>query len=365
MKRVLLIAACLLSVTAGYSGEKVNRKKAAPRAAANAGPHKAMYHKGWIDFNKNGGMDVYEDPSAAISDRVEDLLSQMTVEEKTCQLATLYGCGRVLRLEDALPTPAWKDSVWKDGIANMDEPLNGVGPAYNRWRDLMYPFSSHVEAVNMIQKFFVEETRLGIPCEFTNEGIHGLNHTKATPLPAPIAIGSTWNRDLVRTAGEIAGHEARLLGYHSVYAPILDLARDQRWGRTLECYGEDPFLIAELGVQMSSGVQSQGVASCLKHYAAYSVPKGGRDGECRTDPHITPRELQEILRFAAPVVVSENIEADLFAKLKRLLTSEEYRLAELKYAGASNRDIARMFGVSHTTVAAKLKKLGERLAARM
>lgn len=93
--------------------------------------------------------------------------------------------------------------------------------------------------------------------EFTNEGIHGLNHSRATPLPAPIAIGSTWNRALVHRAGEIAGHEARVLGYKNVYAPILDVARDPRWGRVVECYGEDPFLIAELGVEMVRGIQSQ------------------------------------------------------------------------------------------------------------
>ncbi len=78
---------------------------------------------------------------------------------------------------------------------------------------------------------------------------------------------------------------------------ILDLACDPRWGRTLECYSEDPYLISELGLQMVKGIQSQGVASCLKHYAAYSVPKGGRDGNARTDPHITPRELHEIFMY--------------------------------------------------------------------
>ena len=78
------------------------------------------------------------------------------------------------------------------------------------------------------------------------------------------------------------------MGYTNVYAPILDVVRDPRWGRTLECYGEDPYLIAELGKEMVLGIQSQGVASTLKHYAVYSVPKGGRDGDCRTDPHVAP-----------------------------------------------------------------------------
>lgn len=262
----------------------------------NADAKGGIYHKGWIDFNKNGVKDVYEDPKQPIDARVKNLLEQMTVDEKSCQLATLYGFGRVLK--DSLPTAQWKTAIWKDGIANIDEELNGVGSGYKRAYSLIFPFSNHAKAINKTQRWFVEDTRLGIPVDFSNEGIHGLNHTKATPLPAPIAIGSTWNRNLVRQAGEIAGQEAKLLGYTNVYAPILDVVRDQRWGRVLECYGEEPYLIAELGTQMVQGIQSQGVASTLKHYAVYSVPKGGRDGDCRTDPHVAPRELHEI--FLSP-----------------------------------------------------------------
>ena len=263
----------------------------------------SIYHQGWIDLNKNGKKDIYEDPTQSVNKRVEDLLSQMTVNEKTCQLATLYGYGRVLK--DSLPTANWKNEIWKDGIANIDEQLNGVGKGYKRAYNLIYPFSNHAEAINSTQRWFIENTRLGIPVDFSNEGIHGLNHTKATPLPAPIAIGSTWNSALVRKAGEIAGREAKALGYSNVYAPILDVVRDQRWGRTLECYGEDPFLIATLGTQMVKGIQSQGVASTLKHYAVYSVPKGGRDGNCRTDPHVAPRELHQLFLYPFKKVIQE------------------------------------------------------------
>lgn len=262
---------------------------------------KNIYHKGWIDLNKNGVKDIYEDPSQPVERRVADLLSQMTVEEKTCQMATLYGYGRVLK--DPLPTAGWKNEVWKDGIANIDEMLNGVGGRSRRVTDLLYPFCNHAEALNTIQRFFVEETRLGIPADFSNEGIHGLNHTKATSLPAPIAQGSTWNKPLLRRAGMIIGQEAKALGYTNVYAPILDLARDPRWGRVLECYGEDPFLVAALGTEMVSGIQSEGVASTLKHYAVYSVPKGGRDGDCRTDPHVAPRELHQMYLYPFRKVV--------------------------------------------------------------
>ena len=264
---------------------------------------KSIYNKGWIDFNKNGKKDIYEDPLQPIEKRIADLLSQMTIEEKTCQLATLYGYGRVLK--DELPTAGWKDSIWKDGIANIDEHLNSLPYNPRAKSQYSYPFSKHAEAINTTQKFFVEETRLGIPVDFTNEGIHGLTHDRATPLPAPIAIGSTWNKQLVHLSGKVVGREAKALGYTNVYVPILDLARDPRWGRVVECYGEDPFLVAELGKQMTLGVQEEGVASTLKHFAAYSVPKGGRDGNARTDPHIAPRELHDMYLYPFRRVIQE------------------------------------------------------------
>jgi beta-glucosidase len=227
----------------------------------------------------------------------------MTLEEKTCQMATLYGYGRVLK--DEMPTAEWKNEIWKDGIANIDENLNSLPYNPKAKSQYSYPFSKHAEAINTIQKWFVEETRLGIPVDFTNEGIHGLCHDRATPLPAPISIGNTWNKTLVRQAGQIVGREAKALGYTNIYAPILDPARDQRWGRVVECYGEDPFLIAELGKQMCLGIQEQGVASTLKHYAVYSIPKGGRDGNARTDPHVAPREMHQLYLYPFRRVIEE------------------------------------------------------------
>jgi beta-glucosidase len=265
-----------------------------------------IYHDGWIDFNKNGKKDIFEDAKQTVDARIKDLLSQMTVDEKTCQMATLYGYPRVLK--DSLPLPSWKNEVWKDGIGNIDEHCNGItnnAKSKTYINQLTFPFSNHAEVINTTQRWFVEQTRMGIPVDFTNEGIHGLNHTKATPLPAPISIGSTWNKNLVLQAGHIVGKEARLLGYTNVYAPILDMARDPRWGRVLECYSEDPYLIAALGTQMVSGIQSEGVASTLKHYAAYSVPKGGRDGNARTDPHIAMRELQQIYLYPFKKVIQD------------------------------------------------------------
>lgn len=262
-----------------------------------------IYHKNWIDFNKNGKKDVFEDPEKPIEKRVEDLLSQMTVDEKTCQTATLYGFGRVLK--DELPTPQWKNEIWKDGIANIDEHLNSLANNARAQSSYSYPFSRHAEAINQVQKWFVEQTRLGIPVDFTNEGIHGLNHDRATSLPAPISQGSTWNKNLMRKAGQMIGQEAKALGYTNIYSPILDVSRDPRWGRVVETFGENPFHIAELGKQLVLGIQGEGVAATLKHYAVYSIPKGGRDGDARTDPHVAPREMHQMYLYPFKRVIQE------------------------------------------------------------
>ncbi|MBD8387690.1 glycoside hydrolase family 3 N-terminal domain-containing protein [Dysgonomonas sp. BGC7] len=250
----------------------------------------AIYKNGWIDFNKNGVKDVYEDPSANIDDRVVNLLSQMSVEEKTCQLATLYGSGRVL--QDMEPTAAWKNEVWKDGIANIDEQANGIGKLGEQ---LSFPYAKSIENRHAIQRWFVEETRLGIPVDYTNEGIRGLCHTKATMFPAQCGQGATWNPSLIRQIADVTAKEAIALGYTNIYSPILDVSRDPRWGRVVECYSEDPYLTGTLGKQMIEGLQSHGLVATPKHFAVYSIPVGGRDEGTRTDPHVAPREMRTLL----------------------------------------------------------------------
>jgi beta-glucosidase len=255
----------------------------------------SIYRDGWIDLNKDGVKDPYEDPALDVEARITDLLARMTLEEKTAQMVTLYGFPRVL--QDELPTEAWKTSFWKDGIGNIDEHMNGNTGVDGRPLTLPkydLPYSLHARALNEVQRFFIEQTRLGVPADFTNEGIRGLLHTKATSFPAQLGVASAWDAALVREIGRITGREARALGYTNVYSPILDLARDPRWGRTTETYGEDPFLIATLGMEEVRGIQEQRVVSTLKHFAVYSVPKGGRDGEARTDPQVTWRDVQTI-----------------------------------------------------------------------
>jgi beta-glucosidase len=244
-----------------------------------------IYHEGWIDFNKNGRMDVFEDPRADIDDRIDDLLSQMTLDEKTAQMVTLYGWGRVL--EDEFPTEAWKESSWKDGIANIDEQAN-------------FPFggkhteaAAHVEFIRLHQRWFVENTRLGIPVDFTNEGIRGLCHDHVTSFPTQLGRGATFNRELEYDIARITALEAKAVGYSNVYSPILDVLQDPRWGRNLDVYGESPYLVGELGLQHVLGLQDQGIVSTPKHYAVYSAPYGGKN-TVRGDVQVTFRNMHEI-----------------------------------------------------------------------
>ena len=230
----------------------------------------------------------------------------MTLDERTCQMVTLYGYKRVLK--DDLPTPEWKQMLWKDGIGAIDEHLNG----FQQWglppsdNENVWPASRHAWALNEVQRFFVEDTRLGIPVDFTNEGIRGVESYRATNFPTQLGLGHTWNRELIRQVGLITGREARMLGYTNVYAPILDVGRDQRWGRYEEVYGESPYLVAELGIAMVRGLQhNHQVAATGKHFAAYSNNKGAREGMARVDPQMSPREVENIHIYPFRRVIRE------------------------------------------------------------
>ncbi len=267
---------------------------------------KGIYHKEGIDLNKNGKKDVYESPTANIDDRIEDLLSRMTIAEKTAQMVTLYGYNRVLR--DPLLTPQWKNEIWKDGLGAIDEHING----FNGWRkppdtsEYAWQASKHAFALNTAQKWFVEDTRLGIPVDFTNEGIRGIESYKATNFTSQLGMGQTWNRSLIREMGRITGKEARILGHTNVYAPILDVGRDQRWGRMERVYGESPFLVAELGIEMVKGMQeNHQVAATSKHCAIYGANKGGREGLSRVDPQISIRESENVHLYPLRRVIQE------------------------------------------------------------
>lgn len=300
MKKSILTA-LFLSSTFLLSAQKTAKIPAVYQPARSE-----IYHKSWIDFNKNGIKDLYEDSTAPVDARIENLLGQMTLEEKTCQMVTLYGYKRVLK--DDLPTTEWKQMLWKDGIGAIDEHLNG----FRQWglppsdNENVWPASRHAWALNEVQRFFIEETRLGIPADFTNEGIRGVESYKATNFPTQLGLGHTWNRKLIHKVGLITGREARMLGYTNIYAPVLDVGRDQRWGRYEEVYGESPYLVAELGIEMVRGLQhNHQVAATGKHFVAYSNNKGAREGMARVDPQMSPREVENIHVYPFKRVIRE------------------------------------------------------------
>lgn len=254
---------------------------------------KEIYKKGWIDFNKNGVKDVYEDSTQPVEKRVDNLLSQMTLAEKAGQLATYYGYG--VQLKDSVPNLSWNRMMLKHGVANIDEHLAGK----------VFDLKRLVTALQETQRFFVEYTRLGIPVDLTNEGIRGLAAPKATSFPSMNGLGCTWDKELAYLEGTIEAKEAKAMGYTNIYAPILDVARDQRWGRWEGTLGEDPYLVARLGVEMSRGIQDQHVVSTPKHFVGYGDCKAARQFEARTDPHVTASEMYYIHEYPFRKVFQE------------------------------------------------------------
>lgn len=199
---------------------------------------------------------IYKDPNRSIDERVEDLLSRMTLEEKVLQLSQ-YVVGI-------------NDNVNNIGEVNTGLPYDVGSYIY---------FNQGVELRNSLQKNAVDSTRLGIPVLFGFDVIHGFR----TIYPIPLAQGCSWNLDLVEELSAIAASEARRSGIDWTFSPMIDVARDGRWGRISEGYGEDPYYTGVMGAAAVRGYQGESlndpdrVAACLKHYVGYGRSEGGRD----------------------------------------------------------------------------------------
>jgi beta-glucosidase len=224
---------------------------------------------------------VYRDPSAPIEQRVEDLLSRMTQEEKIAQITTLWTQkGEILNAAGEFD-PAKAKERYPAGIGHFARPndLTGGGnPNTEPFRDE----KDTVALVNAIQKWTINETRLGIPALFHEEGLHGYAARGATHFPQSIALASTWDPELLTRVFSVVGREIRARGVQLVLAPVVDVARDPRWGRIEETYGEDPFLVSELGVAAVRGFQGDTlplakdrVLVTLKHMTGHGQPEGG------------------------------------------------------------------------------------------
>jgi beta-glucosidase len=220
---------------------------------------------------------AYKNTSLEVEDRVKDLLGRMTLEEKVAQLESTWQ-----NLDQALdPSKRFVDSkgqldeakariVLKNGLGEFSRPSEGRSP------------SETVAFANRVQHIAVENTRLGIPLIFHEECLHGLAAADATSYPQAIGLAGTWDPELVRRIFEAMAVEVRARGAHQCLMPVVDLARDPRWGRTEETYGEDPYLTARMGVAAVKGLQgsgatidSQHVLATLKHFAVHSQPESG------------------------------------------------------------------------------------------
>ena len=209
-------------------------------------------------------------------DRVDRLLSQMTLEEKCGQLTCPIGFGFYGKEGDSL----WLSKDFTDRMDTL--PLGSCWAVLRAdpWSQKTVETGLHpresARLLNRMQRYAVENTRLGIPLLFCEETPHGHMALGTTVFPTGIGQASTWDPELLEQMGEVMGREIRLQGAHVGYGPVLDIARDPRWSRVEETMGEDPYLSGVLGMAVVKGMQRHVVAT-LKHLAAYGVPQGGHN----------------------------------------------------------------------------------------
>lgn len=215
----------------------------------------------------------YQQPELAVSKRVEDLLSRMTLEEKVAQMDMIRGVELATKVHPAhfCAVDASSDFYWDRVDAAIGE--RGMG--------FVHDVYSAPAVLNKLQKYFVEKTRLGIPCIFTGEALHGLSYPGATVFPMPLNLGAAFDRELTHEMGRAIAAETRSLGIHEILAPNLDVARDPRWGRMEETFGEDTYLSSEMAYAIITGEQGQDIGQpdsivCEpKHYCVHGIPEGG------------------------------------------------------------------------------------------
>ena len=220
------------------------------------------------------GTEKYKNPELSIEERVEDLLSRMTLDEKIAQMISIWDKKKsIIQDEDGTINLDGLAVHFKDGIGQIGRLSDTAGGQEPK---------AMAELSNAIQKYFVEETRLGIPVIFHEECLHGLAGPTATSYPQPIGMASTFNPELVEKIYSAVAEDARTRGAHHALTPVVDVARDPRWGRVEETFGEDPFLVSKLGVAAVKGLQGDGtykdkkhVMATLKHFAAHGQPESG------------------------------------------------------------------------------------------
>lgn len=238
---------------------------------------------------------AYRNPKLSVERRVRDLLSRMTLKEKVAQMLCIWQRKpSTLVDEKGRFDPQKAQAHFKDrlGLGQVGRPSDAGGGRNAR---------EMAELTNDIQKFFVENTRLGIPVVFHEECLHGQAAIDATSFSQPIGLGATFDPDLVRRLFEMTAREARARGTHQALTPVVDVAREPRWGRVEETFGEDPYLVSRLGIAAVQGFQGdatfrdkQHIIATLKHFAAHGQPESGTN--C-APVNVSERILREVFLF--------------------------------------------------------------------
>ncbi len=233
-----------------------------------------------VGFSSSYKVEIpYKNPKLPIAVRVKDLLGRMTLEEKIAQTQCLWQSKQKLYTNKDFDYKKATE-IMPNGMGQLARPNEGAG-ADNPYGTGLKG-KQMAEWTNKIQKYFVENTRLGIPVMFHEESLHGNQSKDATVFPTPLAMANSWNEALMTEVYSHIAEEVRSRGGHEVLAPVVDLTLDPRWGRSEETMGEDPYLVSRLGVTIVKAYQGdkeildkKHVATTLKHFGVYGQPEGG------------------------------------------------------------------------------------------
>jgi beta-glucosidase len=319
--------------------------------------------------------ELYKDPDRTTDERIADLLSRMTTEEKIGQLCFPTGWEMYRKIDDhtAVPAESFIERMQKTPIGGFWATLRADPWTQKTLSNGLNPKLS-AKALNSLQRFAVEETRLGIPLLFAEECMHGHMAIGTTVFPTGLGQGSTWNPQLIQEMAGVIALETRLQGAHIAYGPILDLARELRWSRVEETFGEDPVLTAKLGVAFVNGLQGNDfkdgrhVYSTPKHFAAYGIPSGGHNGQ---QAFIGERELfsNHLLPFGKvaeagvkTIMTSYNSIDGIPATAHKYLLKDILRV-EWGFDGFVFSDLGSIEGIAGTHRAAKSVKHAAALKA--
>ena len=227
---------------------------------------------------------AYKDPSFSIDVRLSDLLSRMTLEEKVGQLLCPLGWEMYeIHGNEVCPSGKFKQLIKERNVGMLWATYRADPWTKKTLANGLNPEMA-AKAGNALQKYVMENTRLGIPMFLAEEAPHGHMAIGATVFPTGIGMAATWSPELVKEVGQVIAKEIRSQGGHISYGPVLDLTRDPRWSRVEETFGEDPVLSGTLGASMVDGLgggnlsQKYATIATLKHFLAYAVPEGGQNG---------------------------------------------------------------------------------------